>query len=452
MRPVVRLCPIECGLRRYSAAAPKLRINADRLHETLHHTCQWGSANRYGEGPTQTGMNRLALTDDDKAVREWFRRAMEDLRAKVTVDQLGNMFAQKRGKAKSSAPMIAMGSHLDTQPRGGRYDGILGVVAAVEVMRTLQENNYETHFDIGAVNWTNEEGARFPISMMASGVWAGKIPLDTAWNTRDVFDANKTVKSELARHGLIGSVACSHEVYPLGAHFELHIEQSPILQDTGRKIGVVQGSQAYQWFTIHVTGRDSHTGTTPLYMRSDPLLAAAKMISRAHEIAKSHGALASTGIFKIPATSSTNTIAANVSFSMDVRHPENSVVATVVEEINKSFAKIAKEDGKGVSYTTKLDTYSPAVKFDKDCIRAVENAASKVVGKDGWGHLTSGAGHDSVHTSKICPTTMIFVPCKDGVSHHPEEYTSPQDCALGTQTLLDAVVEYDQFKANQFLA
>ncbi|PQK14468.1 hypothetical protein BB8028_0004g13970 [Beauveria bassiana] len=382
----------------------------------------------------------------------WFRRAMEDLRAKVTVDQFGNMFAQKRGKAKSSAPMIAMGSHLDTQPRGGRYDGILGVVAAVEVMRTLQENNYETHFDIGAVNWTNEEGARFPISMMASGVWAGKIPLDTAWNTRDVFDANKTVKSELARHGLIGSVACSHEVYPLGAHFELHIEQSPILQDTGRKIGVVQGSQAYQWFTIHVTGRDSHTGTTPLYMRSDPLLAAAKMISRAHEVAKSHGALASTGIFKIPATSSTNTIAANASFSMDVRHPENSVVATVVEEINKSFAKIAKEDGKGVSYTTKLDTYSPAVKFDKDCIRAVENAASKAVGKDGWSHLTSGAGHDSVHTSKICPTTMIFVPCKDGVSHHPEEYTSPQDCALGTQTLLDAVVEYDQFKANQFLA
>lgn len=263
--------------------------------------------------------------------------------------------------------------------------------------------------------------------MMASGVWAGKIPLDTAWNTRDVFDANKTVKSELARHGLIGSVACSHEVYPLGAHFELHIEQSPILQDTGRKIGVVQGSQAYQWFTIHVTGRDSHTGTTPLYMRSDPLLAAAKMISRAHEVAKSHGALASTGIFKIPATSSTNTIAANASFSMDVRHPENSVVATVVEEINKSFAKIAKEDGKGVSYTTKLDTYSPAVKFDKDCIRAVENAASKAVGKDGWSHLTSGAGHDSVHTSKICPTTMIFVPCKDGVSHHPEEYTSPQD-------------------------
>lgn len=273
----------------------------------------------------------------------------------------------------------------------------------------------------------SEEGARFPVSMMASAVWAGKMTLEAAWNTRDVFDHSKTVKSELARHGLIGAVACSHEAYPLGAHFELHIEQSPVLQDTGRKIGVVQGSQAYKWFTIRVTGRDSHTGTTPLYMRSDPLLAAAKMISQAHEIAKGYGALASTGIFKIPATSSTNTIAADVSFTLDVRHPDDSVVATVVEEIDAAFAKIAKQDGKGVRYTTTLDTDSPAVLFDKDCIRAVENAATKTVGSDGWCHLTSGAGHDSVCTSKRCPTTMIFVPCKDGVSHHPEEYTSPED-------------------------
>ncbi|OAA66357.1 Amidase, hydantoinase/carbamoylase [Akanthomyces lecanii RCEF 1005] len=450
MRSVLRP-PRNAGSARLysSAAAPTLRINAARLHETLHHTCQWGFAHRYGDGPTETGMNRLALTDDDMAARMWFRGAMEDLGAEVTIDQLGNMFAQKSGKTKSSAPMIAMGSHLDTQPRGGRYDGILGVVAAVEAMRTLQENNYETHFDVGVVNWTNEEGARFPMSMMASGVWAGKIPLQTAWNTRDVFDRSKTVKSELERLGLIGSVACSHDAYPISAHFELHIEQSPVLQDTGRRIGVVQGAQAYKWFTVHVTGRDSHTGTTPLYMRRDPLLAAAKMVSRAHEIAKSHGALASTGIFKIPATSSTNTIAAEVSFSLDVRHPENSVVATVVEEVDAAFANIAQEDGKGVSYKMTLDTDSPAVKFDKDCIRAVENAATKTVGKDGWSHLTSGAGHDSVYTSKICPTTMIFVPCKDGVSHHPEEYTSPEDCALGAQTLLDAVVEYDQFKANQ---
>ncbi|KAJ6788582.1 hypothetical protein PWT90_05341 [Aphanocladium album] len=450
MRPVLTIWRAVPRARFYSAAAaPALRINAARLNETLHHTCQWGSAHRYGDGLTETGMNRLALTDDDMTARQWFQQTMQDLGCVVTIDQLGNMFAKKAGKAKSSAPMIAMGSHLDTQPRGGRYDGILGVLAAVEVMRTLADNNYETHFDIGVVNWTNEEGARFPISMMASGVWAGKIPLETAWNTRDISDPTKTVKSELARHNLIGSTPCSHEAYPLSAHFELHIEQSPVLQDTGRKIGVVQGAQAYKWFTVRITGRDSHTGTTPLYMRSDPLLAAAKMISRAHEVAKGHGALASTGIFKTPATSSTNTIAAEVSFSLDVRHPEDSVVATVVDEIQAAFAVIAREDGKGVRYTTTLDTDSPAVKFDRDCIRAVENAATKAVGKKGWCYLTSGAGHDSVYTSKICPTTMIFVPCKDGVSHHPEEYTSPEDCAIGTQTLLDAVVEYDLFKAKQ---
>lgn len=274
----------------------------------------------------------------------------------------------------------------------------------------------------------SEEGARFPISMMASGVWAGKIPLETAWSSADVLDASKTVKSELTRHNLIGPLPCSHATgFPLGAHFELHIEQSPILQDTGRKIGVVQGAQAYKWYTVTVTGRDSHTGTTPLYMRSDPLLAAAKMISAAHEIAKSHGALASTGIFKIPATASTNTIAGEVSFSLDIRHPEDSVVAAVEAEVWAAFDGIAGQDGKGVQFSRTLDTDSPAVKFDKDCISAVENAATRAVGKEGWMYLTSGAGHDSVYTSKICPTTMIFVPCKDGVSHHPEEYTSPED-------------------------
>lgn len=265
---------------------------------------------------------------------------------------------------------------------------------------------------------------------MASGVWAGQIPLEKAWAMADVFDSSKTVKSELERHGLIGSIACSSDAqigYPLGAHFELHIEQSPILQDTGKKVGVVQGAQAYKWFTVSVTGRDAHTGTTPLYTRKDPLLAAVKMIAAAHEIAKKQGALASTGIFKIPPTSSTNTITAEVSFSLDVRHPEDAVVANVLAKVSEAFDSISKEDGKGVTYTMALDTDSPAVKFDSDCIQAVERAASHVVGKDSWSYLTSGAGHDSVYTSKICPTTMIFVPCKDGVSHHPEEYCSPED-------------------------
>ncbi|KAK1255636.1 hypothetical protein MKX07_007895 [Trichoderma sp. CBMAI-0711] len=432
-----------------SASASGLRINADRLQETIHHTCQWGAAHRYGSGPTETGMSRLSLTDDDAQARRWFAEETQKLGCSLVVDQLGNMFASRRGATSNPTPMIAMGSHLDTQPRGGRYDGILGVVAAIEVLRTFEDNGYQTHHDVGVVNWTNEEGARFPKSMMASGVWAGKIPLEQAYSLADIFDPSVTVKSELQRLGYIGNVACSSAGYPLGAHFELHIEQGPILQDAGKKIGVVQGGQAYRWFTVTVDGRDAHTGTTPLKSRSDPLLATSKMIVASNSIAKSLGALASTGVLKIPPSSSTNTIASRVTFTLDIRHPDDAVVDQVQSLCFEAFKDIAKQDGRGVQVDWTLDTDSPATKFDPDCIKMVEKAATDLVGSDGWLHITSGAGHDSVNTSARCPTTMIFVPCKDGVSHHPEEYCSPEDCALGAQALLESVVNYDRLKAGQ---
>ncbi|KAL6835838.1 hypothetical protein J3E69DRAFT_319639 [Trichoderma sp. SZMC 28015] len=431
-----------------SASASGFRINADRLAETLHHTCQWGAAHRYGDGPTETGMARLALSDDDAQVRRWFAEETQKLGCNLVVDQMGNMFANKRGSAPEPTPMIAMGSHLDTQPRGGRYDGILGVVAAVEVMRTLAENGHKTHHNIGIVNWTNEEGARFPKSMMASGVWAGKIPLEDAYSLPDIMDPSATVKSELQRLGYIGDVACSSTGYPLKAHFELHIEQGPILEQTGKRIGVVQGGQGYRWFTITVTGRDAHTGTTPLNNRSDPLLAAAKMIASSNYVAKDFNALASTGVIKIPQNSSPNTIPSQVTFTLDIRHPEDAVLNVVENRIFESFEAIAKKDGRGVQLNWTLDTDSPATLFDPDCIKMVAKAATDLLGEQGWQYITSGAGHDSINTSSQCPTTMIFVPCKDGVSHHPEEYCSPEDCAIGTQTLLDSVLNYDKLKQN----
>lgn len=277
----------------------------------------------------------------------------------------------------------------------------------------------------------SEEGARFPKSMTASGVWSGDIALQEAWDLRDIHNPNITLKSELKRHGYMGKINCSYDTsaggYPLGAHFELHIEQGPILIDSSRSIGVVQGSQAYRWLSFTVTGRDAHTGTTPLSARKDPLLAASKMVASSNEIAQRHGALASTGIFKIPPNASTNTIASEVTFSLDIRHPDDNVVDTVQSECLNSFHKIAAQDGRGVSFMWKVDTDSAAVKFDAHCIDAVRNAAHSLVGDGKYLNITSGAGHDSVYTSRRCPTTMIFVPCLDGVSHHPEEYCSQQD-------------------------
>ncbi|KAI0486091.1 amidase [Xylaria cf. heliscus] len=442
-------------LRRLSTTSKPslgLKVNADRLNETLHHTCQWGAANRYGEGPTQTGMARLALSDDDAHVRRWFAEETQKLGCELKLDQMGNMFARRAGRRNSRAPMTGMGSHLDTQPRGGRYDGILGVVAAVEVLRTLDENGFRTEYDIGAINWTNEEGARFPKSMVSSGVWAGDIPLEKAWGLADIFDPTVTMKSELERHGLIGELACSNDAatgFPLSAHFELHIEQGPTLEETGKRIGIVQGAQGYRWYTFTVTGRDAHTGTTPLRSRRDPLLAAAKMIASSNAIAKRLGALASTGVIQIPPSSSTNTVASQVVFTLDIRHPRDDVVARVQEECLGSFRDIAREDGKGVEFGWTMDTDSAAVAFSEDCVRCVREAADSVVGPENHIPIVSGAGHDSVYTRTKCPSAMIFVPCKDGVSHHPEEYCSPEDCAIGAQTLLEAVLQYDQLRASR---
>ncbi|RJE20537.1 Beta-alanine synthase [Aspergillus sclerotialis] len=439
------------GLSTTSRGSSGLKINFDRLWETLHETCKWGAANRYGEKPTETGMARLTLTDDDARIRKWFADEVQKLGASLSVDQMGNMFARTPGKLRSSAPMIAMGSHLDTQPRGGRYDGILGVMAALEALRTMKENGYQTNYDVGIVNWTNEEGARFPKSMCSSGVWAGAIPIQKAWDLRDIHDPNVTLRSELERHGFLGDIACSSDAasgFPLGAHFELHIEQGPILQDTGRSIGVVTGAQGYRWLAFTVRGRDAHTGTTPLSARQDPLLAASKMIASSNDIAKRHNALASTGVMKVPSNASTNTVASEVTFTLDIRHPQDSVVHAVQEECLKSFTSIASQDGKGVSFDWTLDTDSPAVQFDRGCVGSIQAAADALVGPEKWMEITSGAGHDSVYTSKHCPTAMIFVPCRDGVSHHPTEYCSPEHCALGTQALLDSVVHYDQFRSE----
>ncbi|KAI1410492.1 amidase [Hypoxylon sp. FL1857] len=435
-----------------------LKVQQGRLMDTLHYTCSFGTGKRWGSEPTETGMSRLALSDSDKQARDWFVETTRALGCNVTVDAMGNIFAVRPGRR--GGPATFAGSHLDTQPSGGRYDGILGILAGIEMLTVLREHNFETEFPVGVVNWTNEEGARFPISMTSSGVWAGEIPLDRAHNLQEVGGGTATMKSELEQIGYLGSTPASYQSMPIAAHFELHIEQGPILETEQQKVGVVKGVQAYRWFTVNVVGRDAHTGTTPLQNRADAMLLAAQLITHSHRLATVHSALASTGILTL-SPGSTNTIPGHVSFTLDVRAPTDATVDTMESDLKRDFAALAAGEDIGgllerstpgipLKVEWRTDFVSPATVFHPDCIAAVRASAQAVTGSATLVRdMMSGAGHDSVYANRRCPTSMIFVPSKNGVSHNPEEYTSPEDCAIGAEVLMQSVLRYDRLRADR---
>ena len=418
-----------------------LKVNQARLMKAIHDGCEFGKAHRYGDHHTETGMARLSLNDADRDVRNWFLETAKSLHCKTSTDQMGNLFAFRPGK-NTTAPPIMMGSHLDTQPSGGRYDGILGVNAGLEVIKTLHENHVETNGSIGVVSWTNEEGARFPMMAVASGVWSESIPLETAWNLTEVGASDdgtkKTMKQELERIGSLGPVPATYKENPFAAHFELHIEQGPVLEDEARKVGVVKGVQAFKWFEITVHGRGTHAGTTPFPVRKDSMLCAAKLIVQANAHAKALGGLTTTGILEAK-PGSINTMADTVTFTLDIRHRSDEKLTMIEELCREDFERIAtQESEKGCAVEWKALVDSPAVDFHEDCIAAVEASAAevcetlRVTAKDGrmWKHMISGAGHDSCYTNRIVPTSMIFAPTKAGVSHHPQEYCSPEDWSV----------------------
>ncbi|KAK0639783.1 putative beta-alanine synthase [Cercophora newfieldiana] len=426
-----------------------LRVNPSRLLNTLHHTSQWGTGHRYGAHPTETGMSRLALSDSDKSARDWFVETTKALGCEVSVDEMGNIFAVRKGREGTEGKAATfVGSHLDTQPRGGRYDGVLGVVGGVEMLRVLEEGGAETGFPVGVVNWTNEEGARFPISMVSSGVWAGEIPLEKAHGLKEVGGGTATMRGELERIGYLGEMPASHEAMPMAAHFELHIEQGPILEKEERKIGIVKGVQAYRWFTVEVVGQEAHTGTTPFNARADPLLAASWMICLSNRAAASFdGALASTGILTLE-PGSVNTIPGKVKFSLDIRAPTDKTLDMLEKHLRSDFDNVvadATRNGQEMSVTWQTDSVSSAVYFHDSCIKAVRDSATAVLGDENLAReMTSGAGHDSVYASRRCPTSMIFVPSRKGISHNPKEYTSPEDCAIGADVLMQSVLRFDR--------
>lgn len=424
-------------------ALKNLVLQQHRLIETIHETARMGAKGVWGPHPTQTGVCRLALSDLDKQIRDWFVAQTKELGCSVKVDQVGSIFAVYPGKNSSAAP-TAIGSHLDTQPTGGRYDGILGVLAGLEVLRTIKENNYVPNYPIALINWTNEEGARFPMSIMASSVWSQQVQKEDIHKLMSITDHEPvSVKAELERIGYLGSTPASHKENPIAAHFELHIEQGPILEREKKEIGVVVGGQAYSWYTATVKGKALHTGTTPFYARSDALLAASQMMVRGNEIAKKHGGLFSVGVLTL-GPGVINVIPELVEFKVDIRHAEDTKLRAIYEGIEAEFNQIAEKLGSLLSVDLDLIYASPAIKFHDKCISCVEGAATGLFGEEGVKRMISGAGHDSCATSLRVPTSMIFIPSRDGVSHHPAEYSTPEQVFDGFRVLLEAVLQYDE--------
>jgi beta-ureidopropionase / N-carbamoyl-L-amino-acid hydrolase len=406
-----------------------LQIDGQRLWDTLMETARIGAT-------PKGGICRLTLTDLDRQVRDWFKQQCEALGLTVTVDQVGNMFARRPGRTPALPP-IAMGSHLDTQPTGGKFDGVLGVLAALETLRTLAEAGYETNAPIEIVNWTNEEGARFAPPMLASGVFAGMFTPDYAYARVD--RDGKSFGEELDRIGYRGAEKAG--AHKLTALFELHIEQGPILEAEARTIGIVQGVQGMRWYEVTVTGQEAHTGATPMRLRKDALVGAARMIGRIDAIAREHAPDAVGAVGMIDnRPNSRNVVPGEVFFSVDFRHPDDRALDVMEQELRAALAEVLPPLG---LFSSEARIWaSPPVKFSPELIDCVRLGAQRAgfSSRD----IISGAGHDAAYVARVAPTTMIFVPCAGGISHNEAESTSFADCAAGAQVLLNAVLEFDR--------
>jgi N-carbamoyl-L-amino-acid hydrolase len=410
-----------------------LSIDPERLWGDLMETAQIG-------GAPKGGICRLTLTQLDAQVRDWFKAQTEALGCTVIIDDMGTMFARRPGQ-RADIPPIAMGSHLDTQPTGGKFDGALGVLAALEALRTLVRAGYETFAPIEVVNWTNEEGARFAPAMIASGVFAGVFSRDWAASRTD--RSGETFGAALDKIGYRGPERCGE--HPLSAFFEVHIEQGPYLEAEDKDIGVVTGVQAMRWYEATVAGQDTHAGTTPMPRRHDALLGAARLVEAVNTAARRHpSAVGTVGLLEVK-PGSPNVVPGEVFFTVDMRDPDSAVLDQMEREIAAAGDAIARE--LGPEFVLKNIWTQPAVQFDAGCIAAVRKAAE--VSGYSTRDMISGAGHDAAYVARVAPTSMIFVPCKDGISHNEAESSTKEQCAAGAQVLLQAVLDYDRQLAER---
>ena len=402
-----------------------LGINGARLWASLMAMAAIGATPKGGN-------RRLALSDEDRQGRDLFVRWCREADLQVSVDRMGNIFGRRAGRADTLPPILA-GSHLDTQPTGGRFDGPLGVLAALELVRTLNDRGIETEAPIEIVNWANEEGARFAPPMLASAVFAGAMTLadGLARTDRD----GKRYGEELNRIGYAGPTAMGGR--PVGAFFELHIEQGPLLEQEKKTIGIVTMMQAVRYYDITVTGEDGHAGATPMAIRQDALLAAAKLAVEANRLALSHApnGRATVGYLQ-PEPNVRGVVPGRCLFSLDFRHPDQTRVAAMDATFRTAIERIAGEDKVTVEITHSW-TFGPTP-FDESCIGAVREAAER----RGYSRmeLYSGAGHDACNMARVAPTSMIFIPCERGLSHNEAENITQADAEAGANVLLDAVL------------
>ncbi|WP_459618084.1 Zn-dependent hydrolase [Bordetella sp. 2513F-2] len=410
---------------------PDISIDGQRL---------WNSLMALAEiGATPKGGNcRLALTELDGKGRDLVVGWMKDAGLEITVDQVGNIFGRRPGR-DPALPCIATGSHIDTQPTGGKFDGCFGVLAGLEVMRTLQDRGIETEAPLELIIWTNEEGTRFVPVMMGSGVFCNIFPLEQVLASRDVD--GKTVGDELRKIGYAGTEPVGRR--KLGKYFEAHIEQGPILEAEQKTIGVVTGSLGLRWYDVTVTGMEAHAGPTPMPMRRDALYAATHLMQEVVRIALDHapGGRGTVGVANVhPA--SRNVIPGKVSFTVDMRHPDADSLARMDARLREACK--ALQEGRTTGHPVSVELvdvqHFPPTPFAPDMIESVRRQAAR----RGYSHqdIVTGAGHDAVYVATVSPTAMIFVPCKDGISHNEIEDADPRHLEAGANVLLGAMLEH----------
>ena len=402
-----------------------LSIDGERLWTSIMAMANIGATEK-------GGCNRLALTDLDREARDLFSNWCRDSGLTIRIDQMGNIFARRAGRDLAAAPVVT-GSHLDTQPTGGKFDGVYGVLAGLEMVRTLNDLGYQTERPIEVVVWTNEEGSRFSPSMVASGVFAGKFSLAEAHAQADPDGI--TLGEALVRIGYAGEEEVGK--HPVHAYFEAHIEQGPILEAEAKTIGIVTGAQGMRWYEVTLTGAESHAGTTPMDRRQDALLGAARLIELANAISLTKAPDARLTVGMIEAyPNSRNVIPGRAFVTIDARHPDAGRLAVIDSALRAGIEAICIDLGLALEIKDVL--HSPPVVFDAACVEAVRRAARAT------GHaardIVSGAGHDACNIGAIAPAAMIFIPCVDGMSHNEIEHASQEDCAAGCDVLLHAVL------------